>query len=93
VTPRLVYQSRLLRWAYRLGVARRYKAIALGQTILFAEAEDVVPGQTLRHELEHARQWARYGWRFPFLWCWQCLRYGYAKAPLELAAREAEWGR
>ncbi|GAA5476813.1 hypothetical protein Hhel01_00288 [Haloferula helveola] len=46
--------------------------------------------QLLRHELVHVRQYARLGGHFRFMrqYIYECLRYGYACAPLETEARE-----
>jgi hypothetical protein len=80
----VVYESRLMRL-----VPKRFIAMTLGRTIHVRGTH--LPVWVLRHELAHVRQWERYG-RVGFLarYLWQCARYGYANAPLELEAEAAE---
>jgi hypothetical protein len=51
-------------WLRRLGglVLPDWLAITLGETV-FAWRE--LTDDELEHELEHVRQWARIGWRYP----------------------------
>lgn len=49
-----------------------------------------VSPMTIEHELRHVQQWDRLGWRFPFVYLWNHLRYGYGRNPLEVEAREGE---
>ena len=44
----------------------------------------------LRHELQHVRQWFRWGTLFAVLYGFYHLRYGYWLNPFEVEAREAE---
>ena len=48
--------------------------------------------KVIKHELEHVRQWWRYGVvGFPFVYGWWLLHYGYEQHPLEIEARLAEY--
>lgn len=45
----------------------------------------------LCHELTHVQQWHRYGLiRFPILYLWYSLQFGYEKNPFEKEARSNE---
>lgn len=48
-------------------------------------------GSLIRHEKKHLEQWKRY-WIVAFLpvYCYQFIKYGYEKMPLEQEARVAE---
>lgn len=71
-------------------VPRQFVAMTLGNTIHVRG--DRLPPWTVRHELKHVEQFARYGF-FGFIvrYLYQCARYGYANAPLEIEAQDAEW--
>ena len=81
---RIVYAS----WVMGF-VPKRFVAMTLGRTIHVRGTH--LPVWVMRHELAHVRQWERYG-KVGFLarYLWQCARYGYANAPLELEAEAAE---
>jgi hypothetical protein len=83
---RIVYAS----WVMRF-VPERFVGITLNRTIHLRGKH--LPVWLLRHEVQHVRQWHRYG-RVGFLvrYLWQCARYGYTNAPLEIEARAAERG-
>lgn len=60
--------------------------MALGYGIFMLRENDHV----LRHELVHVAQYERLGGIFPFMrqYLFECLRYGYAHAPLECEASQ-----
>ena len=86
----------------RLLARHRFQAITIGSVIICAA---VPTPALLRHELEHVRQWERWGCAFPGayaagwlvgLWRWLRERDGgvwwreaYRRNPFEVAAREA----
>jgi hypothetical protein len=64
---------------------RHYAAITLGHVIVFA----FEPTETLwRHELQHVKQYERFGLAFLPLYLWLYVRHGYAAHPLERDATE-----
>lgn len=81
-------------WTRRLGarILPNWLAIALGRHIIawrdLSEAE-------LRHELEHVRQWAEHGWRFPMVYlaasvaAWRRGKHWYRDNRFEVAAQRA----
>lgn len=80
-----VWESPLMRL-----VPRRFVAMTLGHTIHVRA--DYLPPRTVRHELKHVEQFQRYGfWGFIARYLYQCARYGYRDAPLEIEAQDAEW--
>lgn len=82
---RVIYQSPLM-WL----VPRRFVAMTLRRTI-HVRGPHLRPW-LMRHELKHVEQFARYGTLgFLVRYLFQCARYGYRNAPLELEARLAEW--
>lgn len=77
----------VLRALRRLGLPVFAPAgIALGRAISVCEAKEPI----LRHELVHVRQYQELGGHRAFLqrYLLECLRFGYARAPLEREARE-----
>ncbi len=78
--------------------ARKLKAgnvaIVIGNTIYLhgvTRAYFLSNPAWLRHELKHVEQYRRLSIPlFIMLYLYQCLRFGYTNAPLELAARQAE---
>lgn len=49
------------------------------------------PRRSVVHELEHVRQWYRWGVLFPFVYLTCTLLVGYRDNPFEVAARAAEY--
>lgn len=84
-------------WIARLA-ARKLKAgnaaIVIGNTIYLhgvTRAYFLNNPAWLRHELKHVEQYRRLSIPvFIIVYLYQCLRFGYAHAPLELAACRAE---
>ncbi len=71
----------------RLVLSRRgYVAITLGHVIVFSR--EPTP-ELWRHELEHVKQYRRYGLAFLPLYLWLYARHGYKDHPFEREAREA----
>lgn len=82
---RVIQSSSLMRLT-----PRRFVAMTLGHTI-HVRSESPLSASTMRHELVHVRQFERYGFvGFLVRYLWQCARYGYRNAPLEVEARAAE---
>lgn len=82
---RVVYGSPVMRF-----VPQRFIAMTLRNTI-HVRHPYYLPPHILRHELVHVNQWAWYGVvGFLVRYLWQCARYGYRSAPLEIEARAAE---
>jgi hypothetical protein len=48
-------------WLFKLPLARRYRGMVLGRTILFKDGEAEIPPALRRHELIHLEQIERYG--------------------------------
>ena len=93
------YRVHLLPWLRRIGAAflPQWLAITIGGHIFAWRPLDPVE---LAHELEHVRQWRRYGLRFIPRYLragWRAKRAGgdsYRDNPFEAAARAAgDWGR
>ena len=61
MTPHRVFTLPWLRHMGRL-VLPNWLAITIGRTVF---AWRTLTDDELEHELEHVRQWARMGWRFP----------------------------
>lgn len=78
--------------AWRLG--RSPMAMVWGRRILLhgISREDFLKDERwLRHEMEHVRQYAQYGFvRFLVLYLWESMRNGYHHNRFERAARDAE---
>jgi hypothetical protein len=82
---RVHYRSRLA----RVFLPKRYVAITLASHVLTRRSR--LDERTLRHERAHVEQWKRHGLvGFLSRYLWYHFRYGYAKNPLEVEAREAE---
>jgi hypothetical protein len=62
-----------LPWLRRIGglVLADWLAITVGRTVFAWRA---LTDDELEHELEHVRQWARMGWRFPIAYLAASLR-------------------
>lgn len=83
-----------MRWIYRSPLMRllptRFVAMTWRRTVHVRGS--TLPPWTVRHELMHVAQFARYGTiGFLVRYLYQCARYGYRNAPLEREARQAEW--
>lgn len=59
--PRPTLRLRYRHWIFRLPLARRYRGMVLGRTILFKHGETEIPAALLRHELVHQEQMDRHG--------------------------------
>lgn len=85
-------------WLRRPGslLLRNWLAITIGSTILTWRN---LGAEELEHELEHVRQWRRYGWLFPirYLWASVAARRGgdgwYGGNRFEVEARAAAAAR
>jgi len=55
------YKFRYRHWVFKLPLARRYKGMVIGRTILFRESEQQVSAKLRRHELIHQKQMDQYG--------------------------------
>jgi hypothetical protein len=60
-TPRQSLRVRYRHWIFKLPLARNYRGMVLGRTILFKGAESEVSQTLLRHELIHQEQIDRHG--------------------------------
>jgi len=72
--------------AHRVLTLRGYVAITFGHVIVFSR--EPTP-ELWRHELEHVKQYERYGLAFLPLYLWYYARHGYADHPFEREARAA----
>lgn len=84
---RVIFQSKLVRF---LDHFSDIDGITFGHTIRlrYADGDPAVP-TVLAHELVHVEQYERFGFvGFLARYVWYTLRYGYAKNPLEVEARE-----
>jgi hypothetical protein len=50
------YSVKYRHWLFKLPLARRYRGMVLGRTILFKDGESDIPSALLRHELIHLEQ-------------------------------------
>ena len=68
------YSVKYRHWLFKLPLARRYRGMALGRTILFKDGEGDIPSALLRHELIHLEQIKRHGvGRFYLIYVWDYL--------------------
>lgn len=75
-----------------MALPRKYVAVTLSEHV-FTRLERLEES-VLRHEEVHVRQWKRLGLvRFPILYIWFHLRYGYWRNPFEVEARSGEKAR
>lgn len=78
-----IYNSRLVR--------KGYNAWVLFPFVFFRASQEDVTDRLFRHEMEHIYQVLRMGWwRFYITYLLHLRRYGYAKHPYEIQARERE---
>jgi len=72
-------------------LARRPDVIAVTIGARIFVVGDMIPSWVMRHEIQHVRQYLRYG-LFGFLarYAWYMISAGYSRNPLEHDAEEAE---
>jgi hypothetical protein len=81
-TPSIL--ARILRWC-------GFRAITLPPLGIYALPECCGDARIARHEAKHWEQYQRMGAiRFYVTYLYQCARFGYRNAPMELEARAAE---
>jgi hypothetical protein len=59
--PQQTPHARYRHWIFKLPLARRYRGMVVGRTILFKGGEAQVSPALLRHELAHLEQIDRHG--------------------------------
>lgn len=84
MTPTPTILATILRW-------RGFRAITLPPFGIYALPEHVNDARLARHEAKHWEQYQRMGAiRFYVTYLYQCARFGYRNAPMEIEARAAE---
>jgi preprotein translocase subunit SecG len=85
VVVRIIYHSAIARML-RFFTGNQLFAVTFWNRV-YVSSNYLVP-HALQHELEHVRQWHEMGAvKFTVVYLWQYVRVGYAKHPLEVAAR------
>lgn len=77
-------------WLFRLPFLSRFVGIALAPGLVLSKwGEWDAPVEHWAHEQTHLRQMGELGYpRFLFRYLYECVRFGYWNAPLEVEARE-----